>query len=71
MARGDDGLLATGEIVVEGTRRDPGGLGDVLDAQIVEALLDREPDRGGAQRLPGRQLLAFAQARRPVRSVKA
>ena len=38
-----------------------GGLREVFDPQVVEAVFERQPHGRGSQRLPGRQLFAFAQ----------
>jgi len=57
---GDDRLLATGEVVVVGPRRDPGRLGDVVDTHVVRPAFERQPQRRLTQRLPGGLLLLLA-----------
>jgi hypothetical protein len=63
--RDDDRLLAAGEVVVVGARGDPGGLGDVVDPNVLRSMCESQPQRGGTQGLPGGELLA----RRPLSSV--
>ena len=62
MQRDDDRLLAAGEVVVVGARGDPGRLGDVVDPNVLRAVFAGQAQRGGTQGLPGRALLALAQA---------
>ena len=60
--RDDDRLLAAGEVVVVGARGDPGGLGDVVDPNVLRSVFEGQAQRGGTQGLPGRELLALAHA---------
>ena len=57
-----DRLLAAGEVVVVGTWGHPGGLGDVVDPNVLRSVFAGQPQGGGAERVPGGELLALAHA---------
>ena len=57
-----DRLLAAGEVVVVGTRGHPGGLGDVIDANVLRSVFEGQAQRGGAEGVPGGEFLALAHA---------
>ena len=60
--RDHDRLLAAGEVVVVGARGHPGGLGDVVDANVLRSVFEGQAQRGGAEGFPGGELLALAHA---------
>ena len=60
--RDHDRLLAAGEVVVVGTWGHPGGLGDVVDANVLRSVFEGQAQRGGAEGVPGGELLALAHA---------
>ncbi len=60
--RDHDRLLAAGEVVVVGAWGHPGGLGDVVDPNVLRSVFEGQPQRGGAEGFPGGELLALAHA---------
>jgi hypothetical protein len=54
-----DRLLAAGEVVVVSARRHPGGLGDIVDPNVLRSVFEGQAQRGGAEGLPGGKLLAL------------
>src|SRR5581483_3130436 len=61
-----DGLSDRGKVVVVGSRRDARLGRDVRDADVLDAMVEREPRRGLAQRFARLGLLPFAQPRRMI-----
>ena len=58
--KADDGVLLGGEVVVEGPHGHVSGRRDLFDGDVADAALGPEAQRGGAQRVMGRESFALA-----------